>query len=284
MIRSVAEAVAAERAGRTWSGFYRRGGPAMTANIWADLSYASGIPVANYYASTPLVAATLSGADGINLGPEPATGLSKYVRKALLLPPTATGILQFEFVDIVMYYPFVDGDGGTQPMINNITIPRYSGHGCRIMVVSQGIGTATVGCTITYTNSDGVSGRQVTSTLNLATNAGSLCSSHAPAISVAYPQGPFIPLCATGCKGVRSIENIEYLAPGGGIQAFVIVKPLFAMSMFEATVAPIEVDFLADRTLKMPEIPNGSYLSAIARGTTTQTPATIIGQIDTVWG
>lgn len=283
MIRSVAEAVSAERLGRTWSGFYRRGGPAMTANIWADLSYASGIPVANYYASTPLAAATLNGADGINVGPEPAVGMSKYIRKALILPPTVTGVLHFEFIDVVMYYPFLDGDGGSQSLVNTIQIPRYNGHGCRIMVVSQGIGTATVNCLITYTNSDGVSNRQVTCTLNLGSNAGSLCSSRAPGISVSNPQGPFIQLCSE-CKGVRSIENIEYLAPGGGIQAFVIVKPLFNLNMFEATVAPVEIDFLADRTLKMPEVPNGTYLSSIARGTITQTPATIIGQVDTVWG
>lgn len=282
-IRSVKEATDAFNSGRTWRGFYRRGGPAMTANIWTDLSYSSGIPVANYYASTPLLAATLNGDDGINLGPQPAVGLRKYISRAMLLPPTATGLLQFEFVDIVMYYPFVDGDGGTQDMVNNISIPRYSGEGCKIMVVSQGVGTATVNCRVTYTNSDGVTGLQVLVSLNLSANAGSLCSSHAPAIGASYPQGPFIPLCA-GCKGVRSIQNIEYLAPGGGIQAFVIVKPLFAMSMFEATVAPIEVDFMADRTFLLPQLLNGTYLSAIARGTTSATPATIIGEIETIWG
>lgn len=279
MIRSVAEARDAELEGRSWLGYYRRGGPAMAANVYADLSYAAGIPVANYYASEPLKAAVLD--KGIDLGPDPASGMSKYIRRVTLLPPTATGILTFDFVDILLYYPFVDGDGGSQDMNNAVAIPR-SAYNSRIMVVSQGVGTATVNATVTYTNSAGTPGRQVTRSLNMAYNAGSLASSFAPG-AVQYPEGPFLPL-ATGDKGVQSIQTVDFLAAGGGIAAFVIVRPLFSMTMFGATVAPIEVDFLADRTLKMPQVEPGAYLSAIARGTVAQTPATIIGQIESVWG
>lgn len=253
----------------------------MAANVFADLSYAAGIPVANYYASTPLVSATLD--SGIDCGPVPAAGMSKYISRAMILPPTATGILSFEFIDTVLYYPFVDGDGGSQPMVNTVPIPRYSGHECKIMVVSQGVGTNDAEVLVTYTNSDGVAGKQVTVTLALGNNAGSLCSSFAPGTAKTYPSGPFLPLCP-GCKGVRSIQNVEYLTSGGGIQAFVIVKPLFTATMFEATVAPIEIDFAADRSFKLPQIGTGAYVSAIARGTTASTPATIIAQIETVWG
>jgi len=280
-IRSVSEAVAAELAGRSWLGYYRRGGPAMAANVYADLSYAAGIPVANYYASEPLYAAVLDGRKGIDLGPAPASGLTKYIRRVMLIPPTATGILTFDFVDVLLYYPFVDGDGGSQNLFNTVAIPR-SAHNSRVMVVSQGLGTATVNATVTYTNSAGTPGRQVTCSLNMAYNAGSLASSFAPG-AVQYPEGPFLPL-ATGDKGVQSIQTVEFLAAGGGIVAFVIVRPLFSMTMFEATVASIEVDFLADRTLQMPQVETGAYLSAIARGTVAQTPATIIGQIESIWG
>lgn len=280
-INSYADVRDAQLNGRSWLGYFRRGGPAMTANVFADLSYAAGIPVANYYASTPYISAALS--DGIDTGPSPAAGMSKYISRALILPPTATGILSFEFVDIVMYYPFVDGDGGSQAMVNTVPIPRYGGHECKIMVVSQGVGTNDANAVITYTNSDGVSGKQVTVTLALANSAGSLCSSFAPGTAKTYPVGPFIGLCP-GCRGVKSIENVEYLTSGGGIQAFVIVKPLFTATMFEATVAPIEIDFAADRSFKLPQISNGAYVSAIARGTTSSTPATITAQIETVWG
>ena len=191
--------------------------------------------------------------------------------------------MSFEFLDICLYYPFVDGDGGYQEMVNTVPIPRYNGYECKIMVVSQGVGTANTNVRITYTNSDGVAGNQVTVTLALANAAGSLCSSYPPGTAIASPAGPFVNLCPQ-CKGVRSIQSIEYLSGGGGIQAFVIVKPLFALTMFEATTAPIEVDFIADRSFKLPQVGNGAYLSAIARGTTAATPATINGQIETIWG
>ena len=280
-INSYAEARDAHLNGRSWLGYFRRGGPAMAANVFADLSYAAGIPVANYYASTPLTSAVLE--NGIDVGPAPASGMSKYISRALILPPTACGIMSFEFIDTCLYYPFVDGDGGYQDLINTVPIPRYSGHECRIMVVSQGVGVADANVRITYTNSDGVTGKQVTTTLALANNAGSLCSSFPPGTAKVYPAGPFVGL-APGCKGVRSIQSVEYLSGGGGIQAFVIVKPLFTATMFEATVAPIEIDFMADRSFKAPQLGNGAYLSAIARGTTAATPATINAQIETIWG
>ena len=280
-IKSYAEARNAHLNGRSWLGYLRRGGPALTANVFADLSYAAGIPVANYYASTPMVSAVLD--KGIDIGPDPAPGMSKYISRVMILPPVATGILSFEFLDVLMYYPFVDGDGGSQDMVNTFAIPRFGGRGCRIMVVSQGVGVSDANVRITYTNSDGVSGRQVLATLALANSAGSLCSSFAPGSAKTYPVGPFVSLYP-GDKGIRSIQNIEYLTSGGGIQAFVIVKPLFSVTMFEASAAPIEIDFMADRSFQLPQIANDAYLSAIVRGTTTGNPATIIAQIETIWG
>ena len=55
----------------------------------------------------------------------------------------------------MLYYPFVDGDGGLQATTNTLT-NRYDGDGCHIMLVSQGIGIATTGqTTIVYVDSDG---------------------------------------------------------------------------------------------------------------------------------
>jgi hypothetical protein len=284
MITTIAEADDAAQAGQTWVGLYRRGGPALTAGIYADGSYAAGIPVANYYFATPLLSAALNGRDGIDLGPTPAPGMTKYLRRVLLMPPIATGILTFRFVDICLFYPGVDGDGGAQDMVQGAVLTRYrGGDGCRIMVVSQGAGTGVVNALVTYTNSDGVAGRQVTASLNLAAAPGSLCSCNPPGVAYAYPCGPFLPL-ANGDSGVRSIEAVELLSAGGGISAFVIVKPLLEMGMAEASVAPIEVDLLADRSLKLEQVDEGAYLSAIFHGTTTATPATINGEVETIWG
>lgn len=282
MIRSRIDHKNALDAGRYWWGFYRRGGPAMTANVFADLSYAAGIPVANYYASAPLVSATLPGNEGIDVGPLPEDGMTKYVNRVLIMPPTAAGIMEFELLDIVMYYPFVDGDGGAQSLFNTVSLPRYGGVGCKIMVVSQGVGTGIVSAVVTYTNAAGVSGQTVTVKLNLAANAGSLCSSFPPAAATSQ-LGAYLPW-AIGDTGVRSIESVEYLSAGGGIAAFVIVKPLASIPCWEATVAPVEVDFMCDRSGILPVVPNGAYLGFIARGTANGTPATVHAQLETIWG
>jgi len=271
--------------GRTWVGFVRRAGPAMTASRWADLSYSAGIPVANYYASAPLVGATLAARDGIDIGPAPATGLTKYIKGVTLIPPTATGRLTFWLHDICLYYPFVDGDGGYQDMIQSAPVTRYNGGvGCRIMVVSQGVGTSAVGVRVTYTNSDGVAGRQVTATLSLDAAAGTLCSSAPVAVATSLPCGPYLPWFGDD-KGVRSIESVEPLTPGGGIQAFVICHPLGApFGMHEGTAAPLEIDFTAEQSMALPDISADSYIHFIAMGTTTASPSPLTGYVETVWG
>jgi hypothetical protein len=283
VIRTQKQADAAVADGRSWLGLMRRGGPPMTAGLWADLSYAAGIPVANYYASAPLEAATLPGRDGIDIGPAPAAGMAKYLRRVLVLPPVATGVLQFRVQDIALYYPFIDGDGGFQELVNNVAMPRYGGRGCVLMAVSQGVGTALSDVRITYTNSDGVPGRQVTVTLNLLAAAGTLASSHASGAGVNFPAGPYIPLAGDD-DGVLSVESVEPLTAGGGIFALVLVKPLLALGMHQATVAPVEVDCRTDRSLLQREIEPGAYIAMLARGTVTQSPATITAELETIWG
>ncbi len=283
MIRTQKQADLAIREGRHWLGFLRRAGPAMTANLWADLSYAAGIPVANYYASAPLEAATLSGRDGIDIGPTPAAGMDKYLGRVLILPPVATGIMQFGVHDICLYYPFVDGDGGFQEMVNDVPMPRYGGVDTRVMAVSQGVGTGVVDVQITYTNTDGVPGRQVTATLNLLAPAGTLASSLRAGTAWSSPASPYFPLQGAD-RGVLSIQSVEPLTAGGGIFALVIVKPLLSLGMHQATTAPVEVDCRLERTFKLPSIEPGAHLAMIAQGTTSASPATIQAEIETIWG
>jgi hypothetical protein len=283
VIRKVADVVNAQAEGRSWLGYLRRGGPALAANVWADLSYAAGTPAANYYASAPLEAAALPSRVGIDVGPLPAAGQSKHVSRLLVLPPTACGIMQFELVDMLLYYPFVDGDGGAQTFDNRTaTMPRTGVPGCRIAVVSQGIGSGDVSAIVTYRNQLGAQ-KSVTCTLRLSAAAGQLCSSFPPGSAIALPSGPYLPL-AIGDTCVQSIESVEYLSSGGGVQAFVIVRPLLGCSMFEATVAPVEVDCLADRTMMLPRVADGAVLQLFARGTVAASPATITAQLETVWG
>lgn len=274
-------------AGRSWHGFWRRGGPAMTAGLWTDMSYAAGIPVANYYAAAPYVSSVLAPTDGILHGPAVnAGGRTKYLHKAMVMPVAAIGQAVFHIHDIVMFYPFVDGDGGEQPMDNQITIPRYGGAGCKIMLVSQGAGIANAQDTIiTYTNSDGVQKTWQGFTAN-ANAAGQLISGPTngtkPATAGYRHGNPYI--IGQGDNGVRSIDSINMLSGVGGIFAACIVRPLAVISMQINEPTPIEVDFATDRLrLPMCEVQDGAYINLIGQSSSTATPATLHGQFDFVW-
>lgn len=287
-ITNVAGVADAYDAGRMWTGYFRRGGPAMTAGAWTDLSYAPGIPVANYYAATPLVATQLSANEGIYAGPSVnSAGYTKYLHKALLIPPAASvGTVTALIHDIVAVYPFVDGDGGSQDMVNNLGTLRYNGGvGCKIMFVSQGAGVAdAVNATITYTNTAGV--QQTISPLytrNTATAGQLLTPIDATALGVLNYNvaSPYLPL-KPGDTGINSIDNINFPTAVGGIFAACIVKPLGTISWQELLV-PIEVDYMRDR-LYMNEVGDGAYINVIARGTVTASPTTMHGELSFIWG
>jgi hypothetical protein len=287
-ITNVAGVADAYTAGRHWSGYLRRAGPAMTAGLWTDLSYAAGIPVANYYAATPLVATQLSANEGIVHGPPVnAAGYKKYLHTALLLPPaTSVGTVTALVHDIVAVYPFVDGDGGSQDMVNNLGTLRYDGGtGCKIMLVSQGAGVAdAVAATITYTSSAGVQRTITPVWMRNTASAGQLLSpADAAALGVLNynTPNPYLNLLA-GDTGINSIDNINFPTAVGGIFAACIVKPLGTISWQELLV-PIEVDYMRDR-LRLSEVEDGAYVHMIARGTVTASPTTLHGEFSFVWG
>ena len=287
-ITNVAGVADAYTAGRQWAGYLRRAGPAMTLGTWTDLSYAAGIPVANYYAATPLVASQLSANEGIFAGPSVnSAGYKKYLHKAMLMPPaTSVGTVTALIHDIVAFYPFVDGDGGSQDMVNNLGTLRYNGGtGCKIMFISQGAGVSNaVNASITYTNTEGVQ-KTITPlyTRNTATAGQLLTPVDATALGVLNYKvaNPYLPL-SQGDTGINSIDNIDFPSAVGGIFAACIVKPLGTISWQELLV-PIEVDFMRDR-LHMSEVGDGAYVHIIARGTVTASPTTMHGEFSFVWG
>jgi hypothetical protein len=225
------------------------------------------------------------------------TTAQKYVSRVCFMPPSGTnvGISEYILVDVCLFYPFIDGDGGSQAMIGSTAVNRYArpagggyGDGCRIMVVSQGAGIGTSDVEITYTNSAGTGLRTAYATLNFAVNPGSLASCKAPAAVYTYPCGPFVKL-QDGDSGVQSIQNVNVLSGAGGIAAFVIVKPLVQAGSMEAltgaviSAAPIEVDLPLEGR-KLEAIENDAYLGVIMRATTAGTPAITSAIVTTVWG
>jgi hypothetical protein len=186
-------------------------------------------------------------------------------------------------LDIIKFYPFVDGDGGQQDLVDALSTPRYLGRGCKIMAVGQGTGTANASdIQITYTNSDGVAGRMTPNQTLLGTlGAGLLWSNSIQGTALAY-NAPFMSLQAED-KGVRSIESINIPTAIGGIFALVVVKPLGMITIQESTVNPHEIDFVRERG-QLHEIEDGAYVSMICMASTSASPTFLHAEHTFVWG
>ena len=75
------------------------------ATNYTDMSYSAGTPIANYYASSPLVFTTLNGNEGIFKG----VGVDKLLHKVTIHDNSVNPTL-YQLLDYVMYAPFVDFD------------------------------------------------------------------------------------------------------------------------------------------------------------------------------
>lgn len=298
-IKSVSDISAAYDAGRSWTGYLRKSVSTLAnTGCGTDMSYLAGLPVANYYAATPAASAVLTYNDGIYAGPWVGnSGHTKYLHKITYLPPSNVtyGQATLYFHDIVMFYPFVDGDGGYQELTNNVPIPRYGGENCKIMMIVQGTGSGSSTNTyVTYTNTKGIQ-KTVRMYANGSTNAGFAAnivdlwglSAGSP---FQTPVGqPYLAL-AQGDTGVRSIDAIDFRDPIGGIYALVIVKPLASISMQDQTAAtggtlgaPIEVDFARDR-FSLPEVADGANIYPFIRATVAGSGTINLAELSFIWG
>lgn len=203
---------------------------ATLANDWVDYTYFSGNPPANFYASSPLESALVEQSRGI-LIPD-VYPLKQFVQRLTVMSSaaSATGTTNQRqsliLADYLLYYPFIDTDaiGEEQTTSAVEVIPRYTtGDGVMMMAVAQSAASTVGTFTVSYTNSDGVSGRISQSTFTkVVSGGGTLVSSTTNAIAGSQP---FIQLMA-GDKGVRSVESVTFSAAGGGLMAIVLVKPI----------------------------------------------------------
>lgn len=225
---AISEIPAADDAGQTWTTSFRKAvaSAASATNRWLDYSYFAGSPPANFYASTPLVAAELDPSRGIYLpSVAPATQHLNNLRlmtAANAATSTANGRQQIALCDYLMYYPFIDTDavGEQQDLDNTLALPRY-GSGM-VVAVAQSASSALGQFTMTYTNQDGVGGRVSQNTYTFIVAGGGQVVA-ASGVGASY--NPFLYLQA-GDTGVKSIESVTFTAAGGGLMALVIVKPL----------------------------------------------------------
>jgi hypothetical protein len=225
---AISEIPAADDAGQTWTTSFRKAvaSAATATDGWLDYSYFAGSPPANFYASTPLVAAELDSSRGIYLpSVAPATQHLNNLRLMIAASAQNSSTAARQYValcDYLMYYPFIDTDavGEQQALDNTLALPRY-GSGV-VIAVAQSASSAVGQFTMTYTNQDGVGGRVSQNTYTFIVAGGGQVVA-ASGVGASY--NPFLYLQA-GDSGVRSIESVTFTAAGGGLMALVIVKPL----------------------------------------------------------
>lgn len=286
-LRNISDLVAAEEAGQTFFSAWRKTPTQTTgAGIWFDLSMSPGNPVPNYYAASPNIAIALKQSTdggiphGGAVGP---LGLKKYLKQITAMTVTASATpLQLLLCDYLLFYPFVDMSvTDPQAMDNTVTLPRStSGKGVQIMAVEvagqSGVGNPQF--FVTYTNSDGVAGRQ---TPNVACNTqtvnGTIITTSAALNGSA---GPFLPLQA-GDRGVKSIDSVTFLAADVGLIAFVLVNPIENTSI-RGVDAPVERTPLLD-FMDLPVIEDDAYLNFICCPNNSLAGAPLHGTISTVW-
>jgi hypothetical protein len=218
-----------EAAGRSWLSFFRKV-PASTATIagqWFDYSTASGVPVPNYYASSPLVAAVLDPLNGIFV-PEQLT--DRYLKGTTVMSAAAsvTGTTnqnqQLMLLDYLLYYPFIDLDaaGEEQVMDNTVALPRFDdGVGVQMMLVAQAPTVGGGSFTVKYIDSDDVERTTAITFCAAAQPSGALVS----AVTAAAGISPFIPQVA-GSRGMKRVVSFTAAVANGGLAALVLVKPV----------------------------------------------------------
>lgn len=275
-MRNFADVVTAYDDGRYWQYEIRKIAGSIQPSRWFDLAYSGGLPLANYYASTPLEMATLNGNRGIYKG-SPNTG-QKYIHKMCL---ASTGSNNFTvnlmLLDYLAYVPFVDLDNTDPQDITTIDLPRYTdGKGVRVMAISQGVGTGVTTLTMTYLNQDGIEKSSSTLLDSSGNPVGGILHSTTASTARMWMQ------LDVGDYGIQKILSVTNSTSVGGLCALVFVKPLCEMGTVELNT-PFEVDYMFERT-RMPMVHNDAYLNFIAfNGYTSTIAPSLHGFINLIW-
>jgi hypothetical protein len=258
--RNVRALAASHDAGRTHFCSIRKvPSQASVAGNWTDLSMAAGNPKPQYYASTPLAAATLDGFEGVFHGANKAPS-TKHLTHWGLVTPTAALVGQYNLLDYLLYYPFVDGDDLNQQDLNNsVSLPRYTtGDGVLVMAVVSA--PTTGGGALTYNYVDQAGDSKTSPTISLNATAAGIATLATSEQAQTSGGRWFLPM-AEGSTGVRSITSVTFSVASGGLFALVLVKPL-------ASLALREINTMAEREFVTqlpgaPQVVDGAYLGMV---------------------
>lgn len=283
--RGISDVVDAEREGRSRRYTWRKSPSQVTTiGIWFDITSSPGNPVAKFwFDAPPLIAKAVSQSvdggifHGANVSPS-----QKVIRKFVSMTSTATALPMDMFVcDYLLYYPTIGDDvTDTQTFDNTVTLPRYTdGDGVMMMAVSLAARTGGSTFNVSYTNSEGVSGRtSQTMTMNGETSIGSIATSGR---AVTGSGNPFIGL-QNGDTGVRSIESLTMLTPdSGGLFALVLVKPLF-QTQIRGVDAPVEKDLLIQGA-QLPIVQDDAFISFVCLPSSAVNGTVMMGDMQVVF-
>lgn len=256
-----------------------------TAGIWYDLTGAAGNPRAKqWFDAAPLTAAAIrqSTDGGIYHGAAIGSSQQKFLRFIRAACASATPLpMALLFCDYLIYYPSVeDGNTDLQTMDNTVTLPRYTdGKGVMMMPVTISSRSGGQTFTVTYTNSDGVTGRvsQIV-TQNAIAAPGTITTCQTA--TAGCTADPFIPL-AFGDSGVRAVESVQMNGADTGFFAIVLVKPL-AQMLIRGIDAPYDKDFLLFGG-ELEKIQDDAYISVVALPNGSLSGLAVRGSLKSVW-
>ena len=290
--RTVGDFANADLLGQCWITQFRKAvaSAATTTNAWIDYSYFAGSPAANFYASSPSVAALVEASRGIYV--PTVTPATQHLKSMMVMTANTTTAVNARqrliLCDYLLYYPFIDTDaiGEEQLMDNTVPLPRYTSW--RVIAVAQSAASTIGQFTFTYTNQDGVAGRVSQNTYTFAVaGGGQIVSANGTGAS-------YNPYCALqlGDTGVKSIQSVTFTAAGGGLLALVIVKPLFNGYVTQECRTTTGVAYgAADEFMSLihaagaPQIKDGAVLNFFAEGTAGSLASSmLVGTLETVWG
>lgn len=242
---------------------------------------AAGNPKPNYYAASPLVAATLDGFDGLFHGDDksPAT---KHVTHIGAVTPTAAVLGRLTMLDYLLYYPFVDGDaaGEAQSMDNTVVLPR-STDGMGVQVMAVAVAPTLGGSSFNFEYIDSNGDPQTSNTISANTTAANIATIITSEQAQVAGGRPFLPLIGNAA-GIRSITAVNVLTAMGGLFSLVLVKPVLDIAIREISTMA-ERNFVR-QTPFPPKVEDGAYLNWILNPAGSVAAGILTGYCNFAWG
>jgi hypothetical protein len=178
-------------------------------------------------------------------------------------------------VDVLGYYPGINVNSTTTHTFSGSVPTRYT-EGVMAGLYITDVATSLTGAaslTMTYTNSDNVSGRTVTQ-----------AALTSPGVLQTWAATPYLNF-ASGDKGIKSVQSLQFTSAmaGNATATLFLFKPIATIPMATTAVAS-ERDFV-NQSPYMAKIADDACLSALYLGNTTTTiGSSIVGSLEFAWG